>query len=111
MTSNHLGSKRVCPKCDAKFYDFGVVDPIKCPKCAHAWKEGVAKKAVAAAKKEAKSAVKPVRKPSRDDDDLLDMAGDLPDLEDGDEIEELEPMEDDGVEMTSLEEVLAVTNL
>lgn len=102
MTSSNLGSKRVCPKCDAKFYDFGVVAPIKCPKCAHSWTEGAAKKP-APAKKEAASS-KPVRKPLRDED-LLGMADDLPDVEDGEEIEELEAMEDDGVELTSLEEV------
>jgi hypothetical protein len=105
MTSGNLGSKRVCPKCDAKFYDFGVVNPIKCPKCSHAWSEGGKKKA-AAPKKEVKPvAAKSVRKPLRGDDELLDLAGDLPDVEDGDETLELEPMEDDSVEMTSLEEV------
>ena len=104
MTSNHLGNKRVCQKCDAKFYDFGVVTPIKCPKCGHSWTEGAKKKA-AAPTKEMKPQVKPVRKLAREDEDLLDMAGELPDVEDGDAIEELEPMEDDGVELTSLEEV------
>lgn len=104
MTSGNLGSKRVCPKCDAKFYDFGATTPIKCPKCAHSWSDGAKKKATA--KKEAKPALaKPVRKPPRVDDDLLGMAGDLPDVEDGEAIEELEPIEDDAVEMTSLEEV------
>lgn len=105
MTSGNLGSKRVCPKCDAKFYDFGAVNPIKCPKCSHSWTEGGKKKA-AAAKKEVKPvAVKPVRKALRSDEELLDLAGDLPDVEDGDPSLELEPMEDDSVEMTSLEEV------
>lgn len=104
MTSGNLGSKRVCPKCDAKFYDFGAVTPIKCPKCSHSWLEG-AKKKPAAAKKEVKAPIKPVRKSIRSDDDLLDLAGDLPDVDDAEAIEELEPMEDDAVEMTSLEEV------
>lgn len=103
MSSNNLGSKRVCPKCDAKFYDFGSVNPIKCPKCGKTWTEGAKKKP--APKKEAKPAPKPVRKPVRDDDELLGMAGDLPEVEGDDTIEELEPMEDEGVEMTSLEEV------
>src|SRR5688572_15115441 len=101
--SANLGSKRVCPKCDAKFYDFGATDPISCPKCSHRWSEKPAKKT--APKKEAKVAPKPVKKPLREEDDLLDIAGDLPEVEDGGEVEELEPMEDDGVEMTSLEEV------
>jgi hypothetical protein len=104
MNSGNLGSKRVCPKCDAKFYDFGVTTPIKCPKCRHTWTDGAKKKA-AAPKKEAKPAPKPIRKIAREDDDLLEIAGDLPDVEDGDAIEELEPMEDDSVELTSLEEV------
>jgi hypothetical protein len=101
MSSGNLGSKRVCPKCDAKFYDFGVVEPITCPKCGKTWSEG-AKKKPAAPKKEVKPAVKPLRKPLRDEDDLL---GDFPDVEGDASIEELEPMEDDGVELTSLEEV------
>ena len=102
MNSGNLGTKRVCPKCDAKFYDFGAVDPIKCPKCSHKWTEGTKKKA--APKKEAKPIAKPVRK-RREDDELLDMAGDLPEVEDGEAIDDLEPMEDDSVELTSLEEV------
>jgi len=104
MSSGNLGSKRVCPKCEAKFYDFGVVTPIKCPKCSKTWTDG-AKKKPATPKKDTKLAPKPVRKPVRDEDDLLGMAGDLPDVEDGAAIEELEPMEDDSVELTSLEEV------
>lgn len=101
MNSGNLGNKRVCPKCDAKFYDFGVIDPIKCPKCGKTWTEG-AKKKPAAPKKETKPQPKQARKPTRDDDDLL---SEFPDVEGDDAIEELEPMEDDGVELTSLEEV------
>lgn len=100
MTSANLGTKRICPKCDAKFYDFGQTDPIKCPKCAATWKEGVKKKADKP-KKEAKPA-KPVRKIA--DDDLMDPDVDLPDVDEGDDLA-LEPLEDDGVELTSLEEV------
>ncbi len=105
MTSNNLGTKRVCPKCDAKFYDFGAVNPIKCPKCSHAWREGVAKKAPASKpKKELKPTHKPVRKLADEDEALLGAAGDLPDVED-DEALDMEPMEDEGVELTSLDEV------
>jgi hypothetical protein len=103
MSSNHLGTKRVCPKCDAKFYDFGATDPIACPKCGHTWRDGAKKKA-APAKKEVKPAPKPVRKVSKSDDELLDIANDLPEVEDGDALD-LEPVEDDSVELTSLEEV------
>ena len=100
MTSANLGTKRLCPKCDAKFYDFGVTDPIKCPKCGHSWKDAVKKKPEKP-KKEVKP-VKPVRKKM---DDELGEDVDLPDVEGDDDAMDLEPMEDDGVELTSLEEV------
>lgn len=101
MTAANLGTKRQCPKCAAKFYDFGAVNPITCPKCAHGWKEEVAKAKPAKPKKEA-----PAPKKGRIvDPDLMDgLTGDLPEVDDN-EIEELEPMEDEEVELTSLEEV------
>lgn len=102
MTSANLGTKRVCPKCAAKFYDFGATNPITCPKCKKTWTEGVKKKAPAKPVKPEKPVAKPVKK-RVDDEDLLDA--ELPDVEEGDAIEEIEPMEDEGVEMTSLEEV------
>lgn len=101
MSSANLGTKRICPKCDAKFYDFGVTDPIKCPKCGHSWRDAAKKKAEPKLKKDVKP-VKPIKK--RDDDDLVGDDLDLPEVAD-DEGLELEPMEDDSVEMTSLEEV------
>ena len=100
MTSPNLGTKRICPKCDAKFYDFGAVTPIKCPKCSHTWQEG-AKKPAAKLKKEAKPPVKPRK--SILTEDGMDEDVDLPDVDDSDDA--LEPMDDDGVELTSLEEV------
>lgn len=103
MSSSHLGTKRACPKCDAKFYDFGASNPIKCPKCGHSWKDS-AKKKPAPLKKEAKPVAKPVRKLKGDEDELADMPDNLPEVEDGETLE-LEPMEDEGVELTSLEEV------
>ncbi len=102
MTSPNLGTKRICPKCDAKFYDFGAVDPIKCPKCSHTWKDGAKKKPDAKVKKEVKAPVKPVRKLVSDD---LDEDVGLPDVEDGDDAMDLEPLDDESVELTSLEEV------
>ncbi len=101
MTSQNLGTKRLCPKCDAKFYDFGATDPVKCPKCGHSWRDAVKK--ASKPKKEAKLVVKPVRKPK--DDDLLGDDVDLPEVEGDDDAMELEPMDDDSVELTSLEEV------
>lgn len=104
MTSPNLGTKRICPKCDAKFYDFGSVTPIKCPKCSHSWQEGAKKKAEAKPKKEAKLPVKPRK--SLLADEGMDGDVDLPDVDDGEEaLDDLEPLDDDGVELTSLEEV------
>jgi hypothetical protein len=104
MTSADLGTKRICPKCDAKFYDFGVTDPIKCPKCAHGWRDGASKKASPKVKKEVKALQKPVRKLDAEDE-LMGVAGDLPDIEDDEDGIDMEPMEDETVEMTSLDEV------
>lgn len=33
-TPVNLGTKRACPKCAAKFYDFGKME-LDCPKCGH----------------------------------------------------------------------------
>jgi uncharacterized protein (TIGR02300 family) len=92
-----LGEKRQCAKCGAKFYDFGA-DPIKCPKCGHQWSAKSDKPAKKAKKIEP---VKPkkVVKPKLDDDEL---PVDLPEVEDEGE---LEPLEDDDVEVQSLEEI------
>ncbi len=103
MTSQNLGTKRLCPKCDAKFYDFGATDPVKCPKCLHTWRDAAKKKVDTKPKKEAKPLVKPVRKPK--DDDLLGDDVDLPDVEGDDDSMDLEPLDDETVELTSLEEV------
>lgn len=102
MTAADLGTKRQCPKCGAKFYDFGADNPITCPKCAHAWKEKAEEKAKPAKVKKEKA--EPARKKPviAADDDLPD---DLPAIEDDGGLEDLEPMEDEEVEMASLEEV------
>jgi len=101
MTAANLGTKRQCPKCAAKFYDFGATDPITCPKCAKTWKEEAAKPKVIKPKKE--MPVKKKKIVSEFDDD--DMPSDLPEVEGDDGLDDLEPMEDEEVEMTSLEEV------
>lgn len=102
MTAPNLGTKRQCPKCAAKFYDFGATDPITCPKCAKTWKEEAPKAAkVIKPKKEKAALVKKVPVKSFDDDDV---PNDLPEVED-DELDDMEPMEEEEVEMTSLEEV------
>ncbi len=99
MTAN-LGTKRQCPKCAAKFYDFGAIDPITCPKCAKTWKEDAPAKPAKAKKEKPVPVKKAVVKKYEDDD----VPSGLPEVDDG-ELEDMEPMEDEEVEMTSLEEV------
>lgn len=104
MTAANLGTKRQCLKCGAKFYDFGAVTPIKCPKCAHSWKETAEKAKPSKARKEpAAPKVKAAAAAALLGEDAL--PSDLPEVNDGDEIEELEPMEEEEVELTSLDEV------
>lgn len=103
MTNANLGSKRQCPKCAAKFYDFGQVAPITCPKCAKTWKEEAPKPSKAAKLKKEPVKAAPKRKLADELDDVV--LPDIPGVEDGDPIEEIEPIEDEEVEMTSLEEV------
>jgi hypothetical protein len=31
------GTKRACPKCNTRFYDLGVEEPVTCISCGHAW--------------------------------------------------------------------------
>ena len=102
MTQANLGTKRQCPKCAAKFYDFGVVDPITCPKCKKTWREEAEAK-VKKIKKEVPSKRALPKKPVDDDLDDLDMPDDMPVSDDA--VEEIEPMDDEDVEMTSLQEV------
>lgn len=99
----NLGTKRQCPKCAAKFYDLGASGTITCPKCKHTWKEGDKKpRAKAKPAKPTPPAKKPA--PKKVLGDAL-PEGVLPDVEEGDEVEELEPMDDEGVEVISIEEV------
>lgn len=103
MTAANLGTKRQCPKCAAKFYDFGAVSPIKCPKCAHSWKVAAENRS-----KTVKAKKEPVVKKAKVAVAALGLeedvfAADLPEVDD--DVEDLEPMEDEEVEMTSLEEV------
>ncbi len=102
MTNPNLGSKRQCPKCAAKFYDFGKVAPITCPKCGKTWKEEVAKppKPSKVKKEAVKAPVKRKLADDLDDEVLPDMPADK---DDG--IEDIEPVEDEEVELTSLDEV------
>ena len=101
MAAN-LGTKRQCPKCAAKFYDLGATGTIQCPKCRHNWQDGD-KKAKSKAKAAKLPPVPAIKKPAKKLSDAL--PDDLPEVEEGDEVAELEPMEDDSVEMVSIEEV------
>lgn len=40
-----LGTKRICPHCATKFYDFAALE-VKCPKCGHAFPKAKASKTV-----------------------------------------------------------------
>jgi uncharacterized protein (TIGR02300 family) len=31
------GTKRACPKCNTRFYDLTIADPVTCIACGHAW--------------------------------------------------------------------------
>lgn len=95
---SNLGEKRQCPKCNAKFYDFGA-DPVKCPKCSHSWSAKSAKPGRKSKKTADAPKPKKLIKPKLDEDEL---PSDLP-ADDGD-VEELEQLEDD-VEVQSLEEI------
>ena len=103
MAAN-LGTKRQCPKCGAKFYDLGAKGKITCPKCKYAWEEGKEKKGKKAA---APVAVK--KKPSAKKAALAPLPGELPDdlpeIEDGEEVQELDPIEDSDAELVPLDEV------
>jgi len=101
MPQANLGTKRQCPKCAAKFYDFGATDPITCPKCSKTWRENVDAKPKKPKKEVAPKPIK-VKKPLDDDD--AELPGGLPDADDGG-IDDIEPMEEEDVEMTSLQEV------
>lgn len=102
-----LGTKRQCPKCAAKFYDFAA-SPIVCPKCSHTWKaDAPVKAAKPKAKKEAPAKPKKLLRPKDEEAALLDGL-ELPDSEDGAEdgnIAELETLEDAMDDVESLEEV------
>ncbi len=37
MIKPEWGAKRVCPKCNTRFYDLGKDDPVTCINCGNAW--------------------------------------------------------------------------
>lgn len=107
MAAN-LGTKRQCPKCGAKFYDLGAKGNITCPKCKHTWEEGKEKKPKAKAKPAAETKKKPTvgaRKAALAAPLAGELPEDLPEIEDGEEVVELDPIEDEGAEIVPLDEV------
>lgn len=102
--TNHLGIKRDCPKCAAKFFDMQA-SPIVCPKCKHSFKPDAPSKPKPPKRAEMVKVKKPVKSLLVDDDDILapegfDESADTPvgELEDMDEL-------DNAPEVISLEEV------
>jgi len=87
MTLKDLGTKHVCWKCGAKFYDMKKPAPI-CPKCGSDARQKPASKATAAEKR----AKPPPREEPVEEAELGDEAGLDKEL-DGDE--EAEEVEDD----------------
>lgn len=105
MVATDLGTKRQCPKCAAKFYDFGAKETVACPKCGKEWKvEDQKKKKVRAAKPVKKETAIPANVTIKKLPPVA-LKEEVPEVEDGGETPELEPIEDEEVEMTSLEEV------
>ena len=101
MAELQLGNKHVCPKCGAKFYDFGKAAPLTCPKCKHSFSPKLPH-AVAAPTVPQISKSKPKPKPKaapvieEEEEDMEEMGG----------IEPLEDFDDEYDEdVVSLEEV------
>lgn len=96
MAAEDLGTKRVCPACSAKFYDFGAVAPFTCPKCAHAFTPEIPKPVVIEPAPKPKPKPKPVVKDDQEDEMSEELGG----------IEALEGFDDEyDDDVVSLEEV------
>ncbi len=100
MTAQDLGTKRNCPECSARFYDFGAASPFTCPKCSHSF--DVAAKAVEAAPV---TLVKDAPKPKKNLDVEIDNTDSLDEEMGG--VEALENFDDEygDTDVVSLEEV------
>ena len=101
MAAQDLGTKRACPDCSAKFYDFGVSDPCTCPKCSCAFTPEVKKpEPVPAPKPKPKPKPIPIVIADDEDDEALgkEMGGieALEDFDDEyeDDVDHLEEVED-----------------
>jgi len=89
------GTKRACPKCNTRFYDLGVEEPVTCISCGHAWVPEPILKSKQTMPFEAAKPETEAKKEGADDnsDDDLDIDGDddaaAPDVELGDDDDDL----------------------
>lgn len=90
-----LGTKRVCPKCDAKFYDLEK-SPIICPKCGADYDEYSAKKP--------KKTKKELTEDDVDLDIELDDVDDIEPLDELDESDQIDDLDDDIRESMEIED-------
>ncbi len=95
MAKAEWGTKRVCPKCSAKFYDLKK-KPATCPACAHSFDPEAPVKKAAKPKAAEKPAPK-VEQPEVVDDEPATGLPEIEDLEiidDMDDLDEVEEVED-----------------
>ena len=94
MVKAEWGTKRACPKCNTRFYDLGHEDPVTCIACGNVWApEPILKSKQTQLFEVAKPAAK-VDDAAASDDDLdidadADEEGDAPDVDLGDDDEDL----------------------
>ncbi len=93
-TENNLGTKRTCPKCAAKFYDFNKKE-LTCPKC-HVEFDGSLPPVKIVAKPEKKERQEPAQAMIQNDEsgDSGSEFESVDDLADEDETEDIEVVTD-----------------
>jgi uncharacterized protein (TIGR02300 family) len=100
VKATQLGTKRQCPKCAARFYDFDA-DPVICVKCGAVVpverEKSQRKRKIPAAPRPVPRKIPAIAEP--------DSERELAEVAPSTEALELETLEDDGVEVMSLEEV------
>ena len=93
MVNAEWGTKRACPKCNTRFYDLGNAEPVTCIACGNAWvPEPVLKSKQTQLFEVAKPAAKVEDAAGTDDDldiDADEDAADAPDVDLGDDDEDL----------------------
>ena len=93
MVKAEWGTKRACPKCNTRFYDLGNDEPVTCIACGNVWvPEPVLKSKQTQLFEVAKPAAKVEDEAGTDDDldiDADEDAADAPDVDLGDDDEDL----------------------